>query len=114
LEQRVRTRTSAQRVVERARIVLASAEGEAGSAIAARLAVSRPTVSLWLDRYDTDGLSGLVQHRPRAGRPKTITAADEAAIIHRTLHTSPPQGTHWSTRLMAAATGCHHATIARL
>jgi transposase len=114
LEELVRTRTSAQRVVERARIVLASAEGEAGSAIAARLAVSRPTVTLWLDRYGADGLAGLVQDRPRPGRPKTITPEDEAAVIHRTLQTRPPQGTHWSTRLMAEATGYHHATIARI
>jgi transposase len=101
-------------VVERARIVLASAAGEAGSTIAARLAVSRPTVTLWLNRYRADGVAGLLQDRPRAGRPKTITAADEAAIVERTLYTPPPQGTHWSTRLMAATTGHHHATIARI
>lgn len=86
--------------------MLASADGEAGSSICQQLGVSRPTVTCWLDRYDAEGLSGLLSDRPRSGRPKEITPDDEAAIIDRTLHTKPPLGvsTHWSTRLMAKAT----------
>jgi len=114
LEQLIRTRTTAHRIVERARIVLASAEGTAGNAICAQLAVSRPTVSRWLDRYDAEGVDGLEVDRPRAGRPKTITLADEQAIVERTLHDTPKEATHWSTRLMAEVTGYHHATIARI
>jgi transposase len=114
LEQWIRTRTTPQRVVERARIVLASAAGESGAVICARLEVSRPTVTLWLDRYAAGGLAALQVDRPRSGRPKQLTPADEAAIVERTLHTPPPQGTHWSTRVMAQATGHHHATIARI
>ena len=114
LEQVVRSRTTAHRVVERAQIVLASAAGTAGSAICAQLQISRPTVSRWLDRYEADGVAGLEVDRPRAGRPKRISVAAEAAIVERTLRTAPPTGTHWSTRLMAQATGHHHATIARI
>jgi len=114
LERLVRSRTTEQRVVERAQIVLASAAGDSGNAICAQLGVSRPTVSRWLDRYEAEGLAGLIADRPRAGRPKRITVADEAAIVARTLETAPPSGTHWSTRLMAQATGHHHATIARI
>ena len=114
LEALVRSRTTAQRLVERAQIVLASAVGDAGSTICAQVGVSRPTVSRWLDRYDAEGLAGLLADRPRPGRPKQITVDAEAAIIERTLHTAPPSGTHWSTRLMATATGHHHATISRI
>ena len=114
LEQLVRSRTTAHRVVERAQIVLASAAGASGSAICTQLTVSRPTVSRWLDRDDAEGVRGLEADHPRAGRPKQITVADEAAIIERTLRTAPPSGTHWSTRRMAHATGLHHATIARI
>ena len=114
LERVVRSRTTAQRVVERAQIVLASAAGDAGNTISAQLGVSRPTVSRWLDRYEAEGITGLVADRPRAGRPKRISVADEAAIVARTLETAPPTGTHWSTRVMAQATGHHHATIARI
>jgi len=114
LEQLLRTRTTPVRVSERAQIVLASAAGQSGSAICQQLRVSRPTVTLWLDRYAAEGLEGLLTDRPRSGRPKEITALNEAAIVERTLHTRPPRGTHWSTRLMAQATGYHHATIARI
>ena len=114
LERLVRSRTTAHRVVERAQIVLASAAGTPGNAICAQLQVSRPTVSRWLNRYDADGVAGLEADRPRAGRPKQITLAAEAAIIERTLRTPPPTGTHWSTRGMARVTGHHHATIARI
>ena len=114
LEQLIRRRTTAHRVVERAQIVLASAGGTAGNAICAQLGVSRPTVSRWLDRYEADGVSGLEVDRPRAGRPKQITLADEEAIVERTLRTKPTEATHWSTRLMADVTGYHHATIARI
>lgn len=109
------SRTMAHRVVERAHIVLASADGEPGSVICERFGVSRPTVTCWLDRYDADGLRGLVTDRPRSGRPKEISRAEEDAIVDRTLHTKPPkEATHWSTRLMGELTGHHHATIARI
>jgi hypothetical protein len=45
LERLVRSPTIPQRVAERAKIALASADGEFGYAIAERLGVSRPTVS---------------------------------------------------------------------
>ncbi len=116
LERLTRSRTTPHRVVERARIVLASAAGESGNVICAQLGVSRPTVTLWLDRYAAEGLDGLLTDRPRSGRPKRVSPADEAAIVHRTLHTKPPtdRATHWSTRLMAEVTGLHHSTIARI
>jgi transposase len=116
LERLVRTRTTPQRVVERARIVLASAAGQSGNAICAALAVTRPTVTRWLDRYEQEGRDALLTDRPRSGRPKRITPAAEQSVIARTLHTTPPAdvATHWSTRLMAQATGLHHATIARI
>jgi len=115
LEQWVRARTTPHRVVERARIVLASADGHGGDAICAMLGVSRPTVSRWLDRYEAEGAIGLAADRPRSGRPKQITPDDETAIIDATLHRAAPDGgTHWSTRLMAAQVGVHQTTVARI
>lgn len=115
LEQWVRARTTSRPLVERAQIVLASADGQSGEAICSMLGVSRPTVSRWLDRYVAEGAPGLEAHRPRSGRPKQITPDDEAAIIDATLHTAALDGgTHWSTRLMAAQVGVHQTTVARI
>jgi len=94
--------------------VLASADGKPGSAICREVGVSHPLVRRWLDRYDKEGLPGIQKDRPRPGRPRRITPAMEAEIIRRTLETEPPVGTHWSTRLMAADAGVHHATISRI
>lgn len=115
LERWVRASTTPRRVVERARIVLRAADGASGATIRAEVQVSRPTVTLWLDRYEADGRQALETDRPRSGRPKVVTPAREAAIITRTLETAPPDGgTHWSTRLMARATGLDQSMISRL
>ena len=84
LEQWVRSRTTPRRQVDRARIVLASAAGQSGTAICRAIAVSRPTVTRWLDRYQQAELAGLARDRPRPGRPKRLSAAQEAAIIRKT------------------------------
>jgi transposase len=111
----VRASTTPRRVSERARIVLASADGVSGTDIAAAVGVSRPTVTLWLDRYEEGGRAALATDRPRSGRPKGLTPADEAAIIHRTLEAAPPDGgTHWSTRVMAKAAGITQSAVSRL
>lgn len=114
LRRLVRTRTTPQRVVERARIVLASSRGLSGNAICEEVGVSRPTVTMWLDRYEAEGVEGLLQDRPRSGRPRQITASDEEAMIKKTLETKPPNGTHWSTRIMAKEMGWHPTTVARI
>ncbi len=110
----MRKRTTPQRIAERARIVLASAQGLSGQAICAAVHVSRPTVTLWLDRYEEGGLPALLSDRPRTGRPKWITAAHEEAMVKKTLETRPPNGTHWSTRIMARELGWHPTTVARV
>ena len=107
-------RTPPQRLVERAKIVLSSAQGLSGSAICAAVGVSRPTVTQWLDRYEVDGIEALLEDRPRSGRPRRITAEDEAEIVRKTLEDKPAEATHWSCRLMATEVGVHPTTISRI
>ena len=114
LQQWVNKRTTPQRVVERAKIVLASADGLSGSAICAAAGVSRPTVTQWLDRYEAQGAEALLKDRPRSGRPRQITSDDEAEIIRKTLEEEPPNSTHWSCRLMAEEVGVHPTTVSRI
>ncbi|MGH7712780.1 MAG: helix-turn-helix domain-containing protein, partial [Gemmatimonadaceae bacterium] len=83
-------------------------ETVSGTAMCAMLAVSRPTVSRWLNRYAAEGIEGLAADKPRSGRPKALDAATEAAILTQTLQEPPPDGgTHWSGRLMAQTVGVH-------
>jgi transposase len=96
---------------ERARIVLAIADGAGTWATSRMVGVSRPTVIKWRERFLALGLVGL-DDRPRSGRPKTI---DDAQIIAATLE-SPPASlavTHWSSRLLGRHLGISDTTVAR-
>ena len=96
---------------ERARIVLAVADGDGVSGTARTLGVSRPTVIKWRERYAAGGVAGLAD-QPRSGRPKVI---DDAQIIAATLE-PPPDAlgvTHWSSRLLGRHLGIGDATVAR-
>jgi transposase-like protein len=97
--------------VERARIVLAVADGAGTSGAARQLGVSRPTVIKWRDRFAEHGIAGL-EDEPRPGRPKVV---DDSAIIAATLEPPPTRlaVTHWSSRLLGKQLGIGDATVAR-
>jgi hypothetical protein len=111
LESWTRSSTVSAGRVERARIVLAVADGAGTSGAARMLGVSRPTVIKWRDRFAANGIAGL-DDEARSGRPKTV---DDAAIIAATLE-PPPDSlavTHWSSRLLGRHLGIGDATVAR-
>src|SRR4051812_3551355 len=96
---------------ERARIVLAIADGAGTSAASRLVGGSRPTVIKWRERFAAHAVAGL-DDQPRSGRPKTI---DDAQIIAATLE-PPPAAlavTHWSSRLLGRQLGISDATVAR-
>jgi transposase len=68
------------RLVERARIVLAAAEGLKGLEVADRVGCSEPTVVKWRGRYARDGLDGL-RDAPRSGPPLTHGPVTRALLI---------------------------------
>lgn len=103
-----------QRVVLRSRIVLLAQEGLANHAIAQRLAISRPTVLLWRGRFAAGGVQALTEDAPGRGRPPEITPAQVAAVVEATLHTTPKEATHWSTRTMAEAHSLSPASVQRI
>lgn len=98
-----RHRSSPRGIVLRIDIVLGAAEGLANRVLARKLCTSVPTVLLWRKRFETDGLVGLLQDRPRSGRPKRISDQREAAIVEATMKTKPKDATQWSVRALAAA-----------
>ena len=90
-------------VATRARVVLWRSEGRLKKQIAELAGVSRPTVDLWLTRYETEGLAGLIDRSHSAPREQ-VPAPIRARILAAT-RTSPPAGTglsHWSSREMVA------------
>ena len=93
--------------------MLGAAGGKSSYVLSDELGLSRPTIQRWLDRYEDDGLEGL-EDRPRSGRPRTVTLDVEAEVIRKTLEEKPPEGTHWSSRLLGNIMGLHHSQVSRI
>lgn len=102
------------RLVQRAQIILMAAAGVLNQDIAAKLGTTRPTVQLWRERFLALRLTGLEKDAPRPGRIPKIPAHKIATVVEATLHTTPSNATHWSTRSMAKAQGLSESTIRRI
>ena len=102
------------RVVQRAQIIQMAANGMDSQDIAKGLEVSRPTIQLWRQRFLALRLAGLEKDAPRPGRIPRISDKKVRSVIEATLHTIPPDATHWSTRSMARAQGVSEATVRRI
>ena len=113
LEQWARRPKTAQRLALRSRIVLRCAEGVANQVVARELRVTGATVGKWRERFRTARLEGLADE-PRPGAPREISDAQVEEVITRTLESTPPQATHWSTRTMARVTKVSRPTISRI
>jgi transposase/transposase-like protein len=96
----------------RARIVLACAEA-ADTVVVRRLRTTKTTVAKWRSQFAVRRLAGLYDE-PRVGAPRTITDEAVEALIVKTLETTPPGETHWSTRSMAKAAGISHTMVGRI
>jgi transposase len=107
-----RSPTTPQKLVRRADIVLAAAEGLNNKAISERGLGSVQTVCLWRKRYAEYGMAGL-QDQPKPGRPRRIGRDKIAEIVATTM--TPPQGmTHWSARRLAKQAGIGKSTVHRI
>jgi len=114
LEAWVRAPTSPQYIVLRSRICLGAHAGLPNAQIATQLHTSRPTVLLWRQRFAQAGPAGLEQDAPRGQSAQRLESARVNAIVEATLHTTPADATHWSTRTLAKHCGVSHMTVARL
>jgi transposase len=113
LDRWIARRKTAQALAQRARVVVAAAEGLSNEQVATRLQITPQTVSKWRRRFLDQGVDGLLDE-PRPGAPRTITDADVERVITHTLETAPDDATHWSTRSMARRTRMSQSAISRI
>lgn len=113
LERISRSHSAQHSVVRRAQIVLASADGETNTAIARRLETTNPTVCHWRKRWFEQGLVGLYGEA-RPGRPRSHDEKKVAQLLRTVLESKPTDGTHWTVRSAAAATGLSKTTVRRM
>ncbi|MBW1991325.1 MAG: IS630 family transposase [Deltaproteobacteria bacterium] len=105
--------TTEQRLAQRARVILASAQGLGLAEVARQSGLSRQNCSKWRTRFVAERLSGL-RDRPRSGRSRAIGAE----MRHRVLAlacTKPPDGSNaWTIRKLSRALGLGSTTIHRI
>ena len=105
LERQARRRRVARSLSDRCRMILRCADGLTNKAVAAELGVHEHTVGKWRRSFLKERIDGL-SDEPRPGRPRTLTDEKVAAVIERTLETTPADATHWSLRSWPGRAGC--------
>jgi transposase len=104
LEALARSRKTECRLRQRARIVLAAADGMASRAIGQAVGCTTGTASKWRVRYAEKRLAGLDETGNRGAEPK-YTAATNKRILAQ-LDRPPPEGyARWTGPLVAVALG---------
>jgi transposase len=106
-------RKTAQALAQRARIVLACADGVDNKVVAARQLVTPQTVSKWRARFVEQRVDGLLD-APRPGAPRSIDDTRVDAVIAKTLESMPVGATHWSTRAMAREMEVSQTAVSRI
>ena len=100
--------------VQRAQIILLSAERLPVLEIAKRVGVSRPMVWRWQQRFAEEGIEGLLRDKTRPPGIPPVPQAKVHAVVERTLREPPGAVTHWTGRAMAKAMGLSLRTIQRI
>jgi transposase len=104
LEGIVRSLTSEQRMVTRARVVLAAADEKPNRQIAREVGLSERKVGVWRNRFAEQRLEGL-RDLPRPGKP-CVYDHDKQVEVFKMACSPPPEGeTHWTVRSLAEAVG---------
>ena len=100
--------------IQRARIVLLSADRLPVLQVARRAGVSRPAVWRWQRRYAEQGVDGLLRDKTRPpGKPR-LPAATVAKVLALTCAEAPGETTHWTGRAMAEAVGISLRAVQRI
>lgn len=107
-------RNSPQKHVQRARIVLHSAEHQPVLDVARQVGVSRPAVWRWQLRYAEQGVDGLLRDKTRKpGRPP-LPLETVAKVLALPCSNPPGSVTHWTGRAVAKAVGISLRAVQRI
>ena len=100
--------------LERARVVLASADHRPVQHIADEVGVSRPMVWRWQQRFAEEGVDGLLRDKTRPPGTPPISPDVVARVVTLTCGPPPHQATHWTGRAMAKAVGISLRSVQRV
>jgi hypothetical protein len=105
-------RNTPRKLVWRAEIVLATADGQGTVEIKRRARTSKPTVWRWQQGYLDEGVAGLKRDKTRPSRVPPLPKETRLKVIAKTVQEAPPNATHWSHALEPQADGRRHGHLA--
>jgi transposase len=115
LEAIVADRNRQRKHIERARVVLASAEpGRPVQQVADEVGVSRPMVWRWQQRFAEAGADGLLRDKTRKPGKAPIPAEMVERLVAMTCGKPPGELTHWTGRAMAKVVGISLRSVQRI
>jgi transposase len=114
LERLIADRNTPAKVVWRAQIVLATADGESVKAICRLTGKSKPCVWRWQARYAEEGVEGLKRDKTRPPGRQPLPDEIKTKVLTKTATEMPPNATHWSVRSMAKEIGISHTSVQRI
>ena len=114
LEAIVADRNRRQKHVERARIVLLSADGVGTLSIMRQVGCAKATVWRWQERFMAAGVDGLLRDKSRPPGKAPLAKAVVERVVELTLGEPPGEATHWTGRAMAAAAGISLRSVQRI
>lgn len=100
----LRSTTLPQGQITRAKIILGLNTGKTPTQVAVEQFVSAKTVHKWRNRFQSNGIEGLLDEQ-RPGRPPTIDEKTIRTVLTLTTQYLPEESTQWSERLMAKHAG---------
>ena len=114
LQALITDRNTPRKLVWRAGIVLATADGHGTFEVMRRANTSKPTVWRWQERYLAEGVDGLKRDKTRPSRVPPLPRETRLRVIAKTVRESPPNATHWTRSAMAEAVGVSPSSVGRI
>jgi transposase len=114
LEAIVVDRNRARKHVERARIVLLSAEGVGTLSIMRQVGCAKATVWRWQERFAEAGVDGLLRDKSRPPSRPPLSKVVVERVVELTLAEPPGEATQWTGRAMAKAAGISLRSVQRI
>jgi transposase len=110
----IQDRNRLQKHVQRAKIVLHSAERRCVLDIARLSGVTRPAVWRWQRRYTEQGIDGLLRDKTRKPGKAPLSAKVVARVLALPCSEPPANATHWTGRAVAKVAGVSLRAVQRI
>jgi transposase len=107
-------RNRPQKHVQRARIVLLSADRLSVVEVARQTDMSRPAVWRWQQRFAEEGVDGLLRDKTRKPGRTPLAPATIAKVLALPCGEPPKAATHWTGRMVAKAVGISLSAVQRI